>query len=387
MNILVICSRNPYPVESGGSRRIDSIIRNHVQNGHRVTLVYIGNLADQKYVPDGVNVKNINVSKAAFISNILLNLWRLEPFQVSMYRFKELQNMVSDCTYDVLICHMIRVSWVRVNKPYIRKILEMSDSLSLNYSRMLKKEKSLIVKNPLKYLIYKIEMALLVGYEREMVDKFDKTVLVSAIDKNHILAGGDKTEKIEIIPLCVEGSGRATFIEPHNRNIIFIGKLDYEPNNDALLYFIDNIYKHLVKQENQISFRIIGKNPSKELQKLTIAYDSIFLCGYVEDLQDETSKAFCSVAPMVSGSGMQTKILDAMEYGLPVMTTIIGYGDFNFKIGKEICVATNDHNYINQILELFKNNALANQIGKNGRDAVISTYGIEAMRDKYERIL
>jgi glycosyltransferase involved in cell wall biosynthesis len=387
MNILVVCSRSPYPVESGGSRRIDSIIQNHIDNGHKVTLIYVGNSIEQECIPNGLNLINIKILKITFILNILRNLWRLEPLQVSMYRFKKLQEISSSCTYDVLICHMVRVSWIEANKSSVRKILEMTDSLSLNYSRLFREGNGLIVKNPLKYIIYKVEAILLSNYEKKLIDKFDKTVLVSTIDRDHILADKNMNRKVEIIPLCVEGNRELISIGLKNSNIIFIGKLNYPPNNDALLHFIDNVYRRVIEKNSEISLKIIGKNPSKELKKRVDKYTSISLCGYVENLYHEVNKAFCSVAPMITGAGMQTKILDSMEYGLPVITTKIGFGDFDFRIGEEIFIASSSQEYVDKILELYQNKKLANRVGMRAREAVLATYGREIISAKYEKII
>ena len=88
-----------------------------------------------------------------------------------------------------------------------------------------------------------------------------------------------------------------------------------------------------------VQFIVAGKDPSSKIKKLASRH--IVITGFVDSIVDFLSISRVSVAPMVSGSGMQFKVLEAMSCGLPVVATPYGIGDIKANHLQEILIAEN----------------------------------------------
>ena len=109
----------------------------------------------------------------------------------------------------------------------------------------------------------------------------------------------------------------------------------------------------------------------------------VFLVGFVDDFLDEVSSASLSIAPMVSGSGMQTKILESMALGVPVVTNSMGYGDFNFKIGEEIIVEDDEKKFADAIMKILNSESQRKVLSNASKNAVIKSYSIDSIMKTY----
>lgn len=398
MKIIVLTSRFPFPFTSGGIKRIISICRYLSNKGHELTLVsYIGpneNSINACKEPELKKIFNeiylIEINYLEQIFNVLVNFFYRTPFQISLYRstrMSKLLKKLSSIEYDISIFHLIRgASYVDdINAKH--SILEMTDSISLNMIRTLKNLKLNNVKNFILKIIYFFEIPRMSDYEKKMIRAFDNTILVSHKDANNIInseTDHNLFEKIKIIPLAVDKE----FLNFNNnlydkKKIIFIGRMDYAPNEDAVLYFSDKILPIIEKNHDGFEFKIIGAQPSQKILNLVNKSKLISVLGFVDDFLDEVSSASLSIAPMVSGSGMQTKILESMALGVPVVTNSMGYGDFNFKIGEEIIVEDDEKKFADAIMKILNSESQRKVLSNASKNAVIKSYSIDSIMKTY----
>ncbi|MBM4135976.1 MAG: glycosyltransferase [Nitrospira sp.] len=102
-------------------------------------------------------------------------------------------------------------------------------------------------------------------------------------------------------------------------NIVFIGAMDYFPNEDAILYFSSDIWPHVKKELPDAKFYIVGGRPSKKVKELSEKDPHIIVTGYVPDVRSYLSMADIFVAPLRIARGLQNKVLEAMAAGVPVV--------------------------------------------------------------------
>lgn len=102
-------------------------------------------------------------------------------------------------------------------------------------------------------------------------------------------------------------------------NIVFIGAMDYFPNEDAILHFSSDIWPHVKEELPDAKFYIVGGNPSKKIKELSEKDPHIIVTGYVPDVRSYLSIADIFVAPLRIARGLQNKILEAMAAGVPVV--------------------------------------------------------------------
>ncbi|EGS2249101.1 glycosyl transferase family 1, partial [Salmonella enterica subsp. enterica serovar Infantis] len=114
-----------------------------------------------------------------------------KPLQIAYYKNTEFENKLNEIirNYDLTLSHLIRVGDYTLNKPGLH-ILEMTDAISLNYSRI-KKEAP---KNSLKSIIYSIEQERLLKYEKEVYGRYSLISLISEVDKKFLF--GNRNDNI-----------------------------------------------------------------------------------------------------------------------------------------------------------------------------------------------
>jgi glycosyltransferase involved in cell wall biosynthesis len=127
-----------------------------------------------------------------------------------------------------------------------------------------------------------------------------------------------------IVPYIFDDFRKPDYFFNERKDILFVGGFYHQPNGDAIHWFLEKIFPSILNTIPDLNLFIIGSNPSDELKEK--ACKNIFVAGYVED--DELIKYYkrCRlvIAPLRYGAGLKGKIVEAMYYGLPVITTTIG---------------------------------------------------------------
>jgi glycosyltransferase involved in cell wall biosynthesis len=154
-----------------------------------------------------------------------------------------------------------------------------------------------------------------------------------------------------------------------------------------VLYFCEKIFPLVRKLDNSIEFHIIGKNPVKDVINLENKFDGVKVIGPVDDIKAlvETSAVF--VAPLVFGTGIKTKVIEALSYNVPVVATSIGAEGINFINGVNMFVTDNEVEFANNIIQLISSKDLNNDVSNNGRQLVHNEFSRMAMRNKWREVL
>lgn len=161
----------------------------------------------------------------------------------------------------------------------------------------------------------------------------------------------------------------------HNSSILYLGKMNYEPNITAVKYFVDEIFPHLKSIFKELEFTIIGATPSDEILALGNR-DGVNVTGYVESTEPYFQNATIVVAPMLSGAGVQNKIIQAMAYGCCVVTTTIGAEGLTLR-GNDLAIYNGTNEWIDGLKKLLLEKQLRIEYGNNARETVKSTLSKE----------
>lgn len=177
------------------------------------------------------------------------------------------------------------------------------------------------------------------------------------------------------VDICVVGNKvdipDISLISKHdNDNIImFVGKMNYEPNVVAVTYFAEKIFPKLCVYYPNLNFLIVGAHPDSRVQKLG-RLSNIVVTGYVESIEPYYRRATIVVAPMQTGAGIQNKIIQAMSYACCVVTTPIGAEGLMIK-NNEIAIFQNAEEWIDGIKLLLNSREKREYMGLLARSYVI----------------
>ncbi len=211
---------------------------------------------------------------------------------------------------------------------------------------------------------------------------FDYCILVN--DKDKELLKKDINIPLEVIPNGVD----TTFFKNENKEsevkLVFLGDMSTPPNNDAVKYFVEDIYP-LILKEKMIKLYVVGRNPSPYIQ--SIKNEHVKVTGPVEDVRSYLTPNTIFVTPMISGTGIKNKILEAMSMELPVVSTSIGISGINAENGVEYILADTTEEFKEAIVKLSSDKDLRDKIGKNARIFVENNYSWETSMDRLESII
>ena len=92
--------------------------------------------------------------------------------------------------------------------------------------------------------------------------------------------------------------------------------------------------------------------------------------GWIDDIRESYSTSKIFIAPMLIGSGMQNKLLEAMAMNMPCITSELANKALNAEINTEILVGNNDEEYAEHVFRLLENESSRNQIAEKGHKFV-----------------
>jgi glycosyltransferase involved in cell wall biosynthesis len=251
---------------------------------------------------------------------------------------------------DLVVYDTVRTGQylTRASGRRTRHILYMDDLFSLRYARLLaaerkfhlgskgalgnftKKLPSVFVKvfqsfGWLRSLLLKVEMNLISKIENECPVRFNRCLLVSAAEAD-TLRRRTGNFNIHAIPPRFEplASPRERSWDG-NADFVFLGSLNLSHNAFAIEHFIESEFASIERQVPGVRILIVGKDASENLQRLAKEHaGQVQLMGFVDDLSEVLGQACAMLSPLLFGSGLKIKTVEALRCGIPIITTSIG---------------------------------------------------------------
>lgn len=169
--------------------------------------------------------------------------------------------------------------------------------------------------------------------------------------------------------------------------LIFIGKMDYRPNIDAVLWFGRHVFPQIRQQQPDVRFQIIGLNPHARLDELR-SMPGIEITGGVEDVRPFIAAATLYVIPLRVGGGTRFKALEAMACGKPIVSTSLGVEGIGVEDGQHLLIADTPQDFANAVLRLLADphGQQSQTLWRNARIFVEKQYGWEQIVPKFDEI-
>lgn len=223
-------------------------------------------------------------------------------------------------------------------------------------------------------------------YEHDACERAGVTVAVSEDDRKQ-LALGAPNSRIEAIPTGVD----VDYFKPGDiaqeipTELVFTGSMDWHPNEDAMLYFIDKILPLVRRQYPQITVTMVGRNPSESLRKAAVSAN-VRLTGTVADVRPYIERAAIYIVPLRIGGGTRLKIYEALAMGKPVVSTTIGAEGLPLEEGKHILRADDPESFSQAIFALLGNQNQRLRMARYGRELMEQEYSWRRVAGDFERI-
>lgn len=206
--------------------------------------------------------------------------------------------------------------------------------------------------------------------ERRFFPRFDRILVASEDDAARVRALRPKAQTIvypNAIPLC--GDPRRGQEQPGREDsIVFSGNLEYRPNLQGLDYFRKAVWPALKQRQPALIWRIIGKNAGR-VRAWAAADRNICVTGPIQNAVEELAKSKVAVVPLLAGSGTRVKIIEAWAASCAVVSTPIGAEGLPARDGENLKIVRSPAGWVKAILELLRDRAAAERLGRNGRAA------------------
>jgi glycosyltransferase involved in cell wall biosynthesis len=177
-------------------------------------------------------------------------------------------------------------------------------------------------------------------------------ILVSPVDKEAIdKISGTPDTSIVVLNGVRDGVSRGQYPKVPGR-IIFTGNMDFTPNYEAALWFLDHVFPLVLSRRPDVCFIIAGAHPIPAL--LERASNNVIVTGYVEDLNREIARSEVFVAPLISGGGFRNKVMEAIVNRTSVVATSMAVEFFPPAILNLLTVADSPTEMAEAIIGVWK---------------------------------
>jgi len=381
--VLVLSFRFPYPLTDGARIRIYNICKILAQE-HTVDLLSLNEgpiPADSLHHVAGIfsEIYSFPFQSIWFKLNTLKGILSRDSLQTYYFHFRKVQKWLDSnlSRYDLIFCFHIRMSRYLRHMAGVPKVIDFIDATSINYREAQEWARGIW------RFVLPIENRRALAYELRMLGTFDKAFITSAYDKAYLERhAGRRLDNLIVIPNGVrEDLFSRSLVDDEEDWIVFLGKMNYAPNVDAVVYFANEVFPLVRPRLPEAKFVIVGASPAKEVLKLA-RISGILVTGYVEDPYKYLEKAKVVVAPLRFSAGIQNKILEAMALRKAVVTTTKGARGIAGRDGEHFLVADEPEDMAEKILKLLASPYLRKEIGENARRLVETTYRWDIIGEK-----
>lgn len=166
--------------------------------------------------------------------------------------------------------------------------------------------------------------------------------------------------------------------------IVFVAGFGHPPNIDAAKWMVADILPHIRQAVPGVRLMLIGSNPTDEVKAL--AADDVTVTGYVsdEELARLYGRARVAVVPLRFGAGVKNKVVEALNFGVPLVTTPVGLQGLTDLDGR-VPASDDAAVFAGDVIDVLRDDARWQVLSDGGRDYIARNFSSQAMRDVFQR--
>ncbi len=384
MNILWLKTELLHPVDKGGRIRTYQMLR-ELKRGHRITYLTLddGSAAPdaaeraQEYCHDLVRIQFRTRPKrsAAFYWELLRNLASPLPYAISKYRSPAMRRALQDTgrrrEADVIVCDFLAPSVNVPDRWACPTVLFQHNVEATIWERHTQIASNLVTK-----VYLREQWRRMRAFERAQCRRFDHVVAVSSRDAE-IFRGEYGVSDVSEIPTGVDTeyfrpAGR---VRPEPFDLVFTGSMDWLPNEDAIVYFVEAILPRVHEALPGVTLTVVGRNPSPRVTALGRHDPKVRVTGSVPDVRPYIERAAMFIVPLRIAGGTRLKIYEAMAMEKAVVSTTVGAEGLPVRDGEDIALADAPEAFAATIIQLLTDTKRAEDLGRRAAAVVRAEFG------------
>jgi sugar transferase (PEP-CTERM/EpsH1 system associated) len=282
---------------------------------------------------------------------------------------------IKSTQYDLIICDFLLACGVVPFDVEIPKVVFTHNVECRIWERHFN-----VAGNILRRLIAKREWRTLANIERRYLMQADAVLAVSPADRDEFVSWGVPAGNVVSVPTGVD----TTFFAPRPQSppsatLVFTGSMDWMPNQDGILFFLEEVYPLIQGKMPNVRLKIVGRKPPTKVVQAADRFPGVTVTGWVDDVRSYLAEADVCIVPLRVGSGTRLKIFEAMAMGKAIVSTTIGAEGLPVTDGADIVIADSPADFAGRTLELLHDSQKRERIGKAARALVESKYSWEAV--------
>jgi len=398
MSTLFITTQFPYPLDNGGkigafngisvvSKNDDVTVlsfteeRETVQKGIKYFKSLFDNVTFKDPVDHDVHIRN---KPAKLLTTMLRSYLTAIPYVAAKFVNDEMYRLIDECLnenhYDVVFIDYLNMY------PYASYIKR---NYSTQYKKMVFKDHNiefeLVEQEYLKQTGWK-KWVLALEYRRtrdyELQAIKNHSPVFTVCDEN---ADFFKQFNQNVFPM--KPTYDVTEIErslSREKSILYIGNLTWEPNMNGLNWFVENVWSKIKKTEPEAVLNIVG---SGKVDTSFDSVDGINMLGYVEDLNELYQSHRVFIVPLLEGSGIRIKILEAFNHGIPVVSTRLACETIGAEHASELYIADSAEAFSQSVVDLLQSDETNQSISDRAKAFLKKHYSLSSRCEEYRGIL
>ncbi|MBC7988355.1 MAG: DUF4915 domain-containing protein [Luteimonas sp.] len=171
----------------------------------------------------------------------------------------------------------------------------------------------------------------------------------------------------------------------HRLNVLFVGGFAHAPNEDGAVWFAHKVWPIVQRSCPEHRLCLVGAEPSDAV--VSLGRSNVLVTGHIpeHELVAYYHSARVVVAPVRFGAGLKGKVLEAMRYGVPCVTTSTGaqgLSDAGF-----LRVTDDVETMARYVIELIRNDSAWMQAAQAGVAFVEERFSVDSVWRTLSRVV
>ena len=391
MKVLQLCNKPPYPPVDGGTMAMNGITQGLLRAGCEVRVLtvetdkhpaHLDQLPEdyrQATNPDAVYIDlSVRALPAAF-AMLCGESYHVKRYINSAFA-RRLTEILKEQQFDVVHVESIFLT------PYVPLIRNYSQAKVIlrahNVEHLIWKHVAQSTRNYFKRWYLKHLSLTLRAYELEHLNDYDGIVCITQGDADYFKANGCR-RPIVAIPFGVDRGQwevDSERCEVEANSLFHIGAMDWMPNQESITWLLDNVWPVVHREVPQARLYLAGRKMPDRLMQASV--DGVTVVGEVPDAMQFIAGKQINVVPLLSGSGIRVKIIEAMSMGKAVVTTTVGARGIDYTDGENLLIANTPTEFARQIKRLLDDPAYCRRVGEAAARLVAEHYDVHRLTER-----
>lgn len=396
MKVLQLCIKPPYPPVDGGTLAMDSVTQGLLAEGHTVKVLSVCSKKHpvrHEALPDNylrqTDFESVFIDLGIHPLDAAFALLCGESYHVKRYISKAFEEKLSEVlqqdTFDIVHMESIFLT------PYLPTIRKFSDASVVlrahNVEHRIWQQIAQGTRNPFKrWYLKKLALALRL-YEVEHLNAFDGIACITGNDADTFRQLGCRKPIADIpfgiLPEMIEN------VDEEPDTLFHIGSMDWRPNEEGIRWFLKEVWPAVHREIPGVKLYLAGRKMPDDLMQLQM--DNVIVVGEVPDSAYFMASKQLNIVPLLAGSGIRVKIIEAMAMRKVVITTRTGAEGIQYTDGENILIADTPEQFVAHIKNCLDHPDQRNLIAENAYRLISENYSTPALTqrlvDFYNKIL